>query len=157
MVHLQEIHSPLKIGFILLSLLFHINCTGKNSKHINSIEKNMEKKIVSVTLRYFDRAKKSEHTFNIDSTYWELIENVIKTAKYDEEQYDKIKNPNGYSLKIEAAPYFLLIKYDDESTEMIQYWGKKMIVKGSWHFLDDRYFMPFNNMLSAFTNIENRK
>jgi hypothetical protein len=52
---------------------------------------------------------------NINKEYWETILNIIKAAEYNDEQYDEIKNPSGYMLKVIEQDYILKILYANNS------------------------------------------
>jgi hypothetical protein len=135
-------------------MLAIINYAGQPKK-INTME-TKEKKPVSITMRYCDKEKQGEHrykNFIIDKSHWELIFNVMATATYDERQYDEIKNPHGYNLKIEEPDYVLTIQYDNNTNDILQVWtGSLKISMKGWYFADNKYYYEFSAMLAGYLN-----
>jgi hypothetical protein len=72
---------------------------------------------------------------NIHKEYWETILNIIKTAEYDDEQYDEIKNPSGYMLKIREQDYIIKIFYANNIIDEILIWidSDGIKINGKWY------------------------
>jgi hypothetical protein len=44
---------------------------------------------------------------SIKREHWSTVSNVIKAAEYDSEQYDEVKNPDGYNGKGKSAGLYV--------------------------------------------------
>jgi hypothetical protein len=122
-----------------------------------------DKKIISITLHYYDLVKVQElqrtlpypmyieeiekqahKVFDIDATYWELILNVIATAK-------EIECDSEDMLKPVKSDCTLIIKYDDESVDKFSVWRIGFGAISDWYCeIDSKYSATFLKMLNSY-------
>jgi hypothetical protein len=67
-------------------------------------------------------------------------------AEYDIEQYDEIKNPSGYMLKIIEQDYILKIFYSNNRADEIFIWkdSERIKTNGRWHTIKNGKEELFN-------------
>jgi hypothetical protein len=91
-------------------------------------------------------------TKSINEEYWGKIVSIIANAEYDVEQYDEIKNPSGYMLKVIEQDYILKIVYSNNRLDEILIWedSERIKTNGRWYAIK-------NGKEELFSIIDNSK
>ena len=118
---------------LLVGVVFFLIFMGCNTQKNNVMESENNNSIEKVDLSFIKDGEIISK--NIDKEYWETILNIIKTAEYDVEQYDEIKNPLGYMMKVIAQDYILKIFYTNNTVDEIFVWrnSDRIKINGKWH------------------------
>jgi hypothetical protein len=74
-------------------------------------------------------------TKNINEEYWGEILSMIADAEYDIGQYDEVKNPSGYMLKVIEQDYILKIFYSTNRVDEVLIWkdSERIKTNGRWY------------------------
>jgi hypothetical protein len=91
-------------------------------------------------------------TKNINEEYWGKILFIIADAEYDIEQYDEIKNPSGYMLKVIEQDYIMKIHYSNNRFDEILIWNDSERIK-----INGRWYTIRNGKEELFNIIDNSK
>jgi hypothetical protein len=85
-------------------------------------------------------------TKNIIEEYWGKILSIIADAEYDIEQYDEMKNPSGYMLKVIEQDYIMKIFYSTNRFDEILIWNdsERIKINGRWYTIKDGKEKLFN-------------
>lgn len=89
--------------------------------------------------------------YTVDKEDWGLILDVVTTAVYDEKQYDKVKNPNGYMLKIGEQDFTIFIHCLNELQYSIAFWPERILIDGKWYRAVPSKRAEFDTMISKYT------
>jgi hypothetical protein len=127
--------------FLVVVFSFFISCnTQKNS--VKQLEDNGS--VVKIELLFSN----NDETIikNVNQEYWETIVQAVKTAEYDNDQYDEVKNPHGYMLKIAEQNYTLKIFYSNNIIDEILIWtgANRIKINGRWYILQNEKEEFFN-------------
>ena len=129
----------LSIGVAFFSVF--INCNAQKNSIIE-FENNGSIEKMELLFRNNDEVISKP----INKEYWETILNIIKTSEYDNEQYDEIKNPSRYMLKIIKQDYVLKIFYTNNTFDTILVWigSDRIAINGEWYTIKDGIGELFN-------------
>jgi hypothetical protein len=118
----------LLVGVVLFSLF--ASCATQKD---NVIETENNVSVERIELLFRDNGESI--TKNIDEEYWGEILSIIADAEYDNEQYDEVKNPSGYMLKVIEQDYILKIFYSNSTIDEILIWdvSDRIKINGRWH------------------------
>jgi hypothetical protein len=119
----------------------------KNSQKYNQliVDKNESEIVLDDLLATYEK-------INIDKNYWELIITVCNESQYDKGQYDSIKNPLGYMVKVVEQDYYMEIIYIDGNKDIILIWnnGNNIKLNNYWYILKKN-----NNVKKFYEMLEN--
>jgi hypothetical protein len=115
-------------GAALFSLF--VGCATQKA---NVAELENKGSVERIELSFYDNGETV--TKNVNEKYWGEILSIIADAEYDTEQYDEIKNPSGYMLKVIEQDYILKIFYSSDRVDEILVWeaSERIKINGRWY------------------------
>jgi hypothetical protein len=140
------------LAWIVLFPLFAGCATQKD----NVMELENNRTVEKIELLFWDDSETI--TKNINEAYWDEVLSIIADAEYDIEQYDEVKNPSGYMLKVIEQDYILKIFYSNNSVDEILIWKDSDRIKtnGRWHTIKkgkEELFAIIDRLLANTGNI----
>jgi hypothetical protein len=117
---------------VIVLFSFFVSCATKKN---NIIELENNGSVEKIELLFRDNS--DIIIKNINEEYWETIITIIAEAEYDIRQYDEIKNPSGYMLKIIEQDYILKIFHSNNGLDEILIWNDSDRIKtnGKWYII----------------------
>jgi signal recognition particle subunit SEC65 len=121
-----------RILFLVVVFSLFISCSAQKNS-VKQLEDNGS--VVKIELLFSSNGETV--TKNVGQAYWKTIVQAVKTAEYDNEQYDEVKNPRGYMIKMTEQNYILKIFYTNNIIDEILIWtgANKIKINGKWYIL----------------------
>lgn len=101
-----------------------------------------------------EKIKKEYDNYSFDKKDWDIILEIFHTAIYDEEQYDEIKNPNGYMIKITEQDYTITIHCSNGQKNFLSFWPNAISINGKWHSISPSLRQKLDEIISNYTIIK---
>jgi hypothetical protein len=93
--------------------------------------------------------------YTIDKNDWNLILDLLTTAVYDESQWDRENNPDGYHLKILPHDITLVINCSSGAKTEVYVWEKSpnyiIKINEKWYVVNSSKRAEFDSMFSKYT------
>jgi hypothetical protein len=130
-----------QILFLVVVFSFFVSCSIQRNS-VKQLEDNGS--VVKIELLFSNNDEII--TKNVNQAYWKTIVWAVKTAEYDNDQYDEVKNPYGYMLKMAEQNYTLKIFYSNNTIDEILIWtgANRIKINGRWYILQNEKEEFFN-------------